>query len=103
VDDPASGALISIGEFARRTRLTAKALRIYDQVGLLRAASIDETMIIDDLAVAGDLAVARLQRLVSDIDRRHANASCSSATSKPPCKETTECSQSRPDRSPRDG
>jgi DNA-binding transcriptional MerR regulator len=42
VADDAAGPLISIGEFARRTRLTAKALRIYDRVGLLRPASIDE-------------------------------------------------------------
>lgn len=33
---------MSIGEFARRTRLTAKALRVYDRVGLLPPASIDE-------------------------------------------------------------
>lgn len=40
--DDAAGSFIAIGEFARRTRLTAKALRIYDRVGLLRPASVDE-------------------------------------------------------------
>jgi len=34
-------AQISIGEFARRTRLTPKALRLYDRNGLLRPASVD--------------------------------------------------------------
>jgi DNA-binding transcriptional MerR regulator len=40
-DDPA-GPLISIGEFARRARLTVKALRLYHQIGLLCPACIDE-------------------------------------------------------------
>jgi len=34
-------ALLTIGEFADRTRLTAKALRIYDETGLLRPAEVD--------------------------------------------------------------
>lgn len=34
--------LLSIGEFGRRARLTAKALRIYDQLGLLPPAITDE-------------------------------------------------------------
>lgn len=34
--------LLSIGEFAARTRLTPKALRIYDRTGLLQPAEIDE-------------------------------------------------------------
>lgn len=33
---------MSIGEFARRTRLTAKALRVYDRIGLLPPASVDQ-------------------------------------------------------------
>jgi DNA-binding transcriptional MerR regulator len=33
---------LPIGEFASRTRLTRKALRVYDRVGLLRPADIDE-------------------------------------------------------------
>ncbi len=38
--DPAP-CLLSTGEFARRTRLTAKALRIYDEMGLLRPVGVD--------------------------------------------------------------
>jgi len=102
--DASARALISIGEFARRTRLTAKALRVYDRVGLLRPASIDEAsgyrrydadqvrtgqligllrgaslsladirLILQDVAVGGDLAVERLTRLLTDMDRRHAD------------------------------
>jgi DNA-binding transcriptional MerR regulator len=33
---------IGIGEFARRSRLSARALRIYDELGLLRPARVDE-------------------------------------------------------------
>ncbi len=33
---------MSIGEFARRSRLSAKALRLYDQLGLLPPARVDE-------------------------------------------------------------
>ena len=33
--------LLTIGEFARLTRLTAKALRIYDESGLLRPQQVD--------------------------------------------------------------
>jgi DNA-binding transcriptional MerR regulator len=33
--------LLTIGEFARQTRLTAKALRLYDEIGLLRPADVD--------------------------------------------------------------
>jgi DNA-binding transcriptional MerR regulator len=33
---------ISIGEFARRSRLSAKALRLYDELGLLPPARVDE-------------------------------------------------------------
>ena len=40
-DDPTAG-LIPIGEFARRARLTHKALRLYDRTGLLRPALTDE-------------------------------------------------------------
>ena len=34
---------MSIGEFARRSRLSAKALRLYDELGLLSPARVDET------------------------------------------------------------
>jgi DNA-binding transcriptional MerR regulator len=40
-DDPRSGR-IPIGEFARRARLTHKALRLYDRIGLLRPVLTDE-------------------------------------------------------------
>jgi DNA-binding transcriptional MerR regulator len=33
--------LLTIGEFARQTQLTAKALRIYDELGLLRPAEVN--------------------------------------------------------------
>ena len=39
-DDPRAG-LIPIGEFARRARLTHKALRLYDRIGLLRPVLTD--------------------------------------------------------------
>ncbi len=32
---------LTTGQFARQTRLTAKALRIYDEIGLLRPAEVD--------------------------------------------------------------
>ena len=32
---------MSIGEFARRSRLSAKALRLYDELGLLPSARVD--------------------------------------------------------------
>jgi len=36
-----SAALLPIGSFARRCRLSVKALRHYDELGLLRPARID--------------------------------------------------------------
>lgn len=36
-----TGQLLSIGEFARQARLTPKALRLYDEIGLLRPAAVD--------------------------------------------------------------
>jgi DNA-binding transcriptional MerR regulator len=104
VDGDAAEQPLSIGVFARRTRLTPKALRIYHRVGLLRPASIDHAsgyrrydagqvrtgqligllrgadlslaeigLMLEDLAVAENLAVERLDRLVGEIDRRHAD------------------------------
>ncbi len=35
--------LLSSGEFTARTRLSPKALRIYDRIGLLRPAFVDDT------------------------------------------------------------
>jgi PPM family protein phosphatase len=39
--DPARQQLLSIGEFGRQAGLTAKALRIYDETGLLAPADVD--------------------------------------------------------------
>ena len=39
MDDP----LLSIGVFARRSRLSMKALRLYDRLGLLTPAEVDES------------------------------------------------------------
>ena len=33
--------LLSIGVFARRSRLSMKALRLYDRLGLLKPADVD--------------------------------------------------------------
>ena len=33
---------VSIGEFARRSRLSVKALRLYDELGVLVPARVDE-------------------------------------------------------------
>jgi len=38
---PGSEEFLSTGEFAHRTRLTIKALRVYDEAGLLRPAFVD--------------------------------------------------------------
>ncbi len=40
--DSAAG-LLTIGDFGRLTRLTTKALRIYDEIGLLRPAHVDRS------------------------------------------------------------
>jgi DNA-binding transcriptional MerR regulator len=40
-DDPRERLLLS-GEFTARTRLSPKALRVYDRIGLLRPASVDD-------------------------------------------------------------
>ncbi|MFF7329809.1 MerR family DNA-binding transcriptional regulator [Streptomyces sp. NPDC008150] len=101
VDPP--GALVSIGEFARRTRLTHKALRIYDRSGLLRPAVTDANgyrryavgqvragrivgllrgaglglttigLVLAELDAADDRAVERLERVLADLEREHAN------------------------------
>ncbi|WAL65589.1 MerR family transcriptional regulator [Amycolatopsis cynarae] len=38
----ASGELLTIGAFARASALSAKALRLYDELGLLRPCTVDE-------------------------------------------------------------
>jgi protein phosphatase len=42
-DPPDPQHLVTIGEFARAARLTPKALRLYDDLGLLRPLRVDET------------------------------------------------------------
>jgi DNA-binding transcriptional MerR regulator len=34
---------ISVGEFARRSRLSVKALRLYDEIGVLVPARVDQS------------------------------------------------------------
>ena len=41
-DDPVTDELLTIGAFAARARLSAKALRLYDRLGLLAPAQVDE-------------------------------------------------------------
>src|ERR1700678_636944 len=93
-------AQISIGEFARRTRLSAKALRIYDRtglrapasvdpdtgyrrydeedihrgrlIGLLRGAGLNLAEIEEILGDPAD-AVTRLERATHELDRHHAD------------------------------
>jgi DNA-binding transcriptional MerR regulator len=43
VDEKRSVELMSIGAFAQRTRLSPKALRLYDELGLLAPARVDES------------------------------------------------------------
>ena len=40
-DPESGGALLTSGEFARRSRLSMKALRLYDRIGLLRPALVE--------------------------------------------------------------
>jgi DNA-binding transcriptional MerR regulator len=41
-DEPVTDELLTIGAFAARARLSAKALRLYDRLGLLAPAQVDE-------------------------------------------------------------
>jgi DNA-binding transcriptional MerR regulator len=74
-------AMFTIGEFARMTRLTAKALRIYDDTGLLRPAEVDrssgyrryradqlQTARLIGLLRAADVGLAEIARVLADID-----------------------------------
>jgi DNA-binding transcriptional MerR regulator len=94
--------LLTIGEFARQTRLTPKALRIYDEIGLLRPLEVDASSgrrryggrqvhqarligmlrgvdlslaeigsMLADLDTNRDLAVARLDRHLIELEARH--------------------------------
>ncbi len=59
--------LMTIGEFARRSRLSAKALRIYDELGLLRPSWVDPSNGYRRYAVA-QLDRARLISLLRGAD-----------------------------------
>lgn len=94
--------LLTIGEFGRQTRLTPKALRIYDETGLLRPAEVDPAhghrrygagqvrlarligmlrgagmslaeigLLVADLGQDRDLAMARLDQYLTDLEARH--------------------------------
>ena len=104
VEEDLRAGLIPIGEFARRARLTPRALRIYDRSGLLRPVMTDEAtgyrrygvaqvrigqlisllrgaglgladieLVLRDIAVKPGQGADRLDTLLGDLDRRHAN------------------------------
>ncbi len=68
----ASGGLVTIGEFARLSRLSAKALRRYDEMGLLRPALVDPVngyRYYDPAQVEGARLVAWLRRIGMPLSR----------------------------------
>ncbi len=80
-NDPSPG-LLSSGEFARRSRLSAKALRIYGRVGLLQPAYVNpsngyRSYRVDQLRDARliamlrgiDMSVADIRALFADLDK----------------------------------
>lgn len=92
---------MTIGEFGQLTRLSPKALRIYDRMGLLEPATVEHNgyrwyeeaqvrtgrliallraaglslaeigSVLDELRGSGERAAQRLERLLADKDRRH--------------------------------
>jgi DNA-binding transcriptional MerR regulator len=79
--------LISIGEFAARTRLSAKDLRIYDRIGLLRPATVEEDSryrrnSIDQIRIGqlvgmlrgAELSLADIRLVLEDLDRDRSQA-----------------------------
>jgi DNA-binding transcriptional MerR regulator len=73
--------LLPIGEFARRTQLTTKALRIYDEMGLLRPVHVDRssghrrygveqihTARLIGMLRGADLSLAEIGVLLADLD-----------------------------------
>ncbi|CAN5392617.1 MerR family transcriptional regulator [soil metagenome] len=78
--EPSEG-LFTIGEFGRLTRLTTKALRIYDETGLLRPAEVDsrngyrryaadqlQTARLIGLLRGADVSLAEIASVLSDIE-----------------------------------
>ena len=58
---------VSIGEFARRSRLSVKALRLYDELGVLVPARVDEASGYRHYDVA-QLEAARLVAMLRQLD-----------------------------------
>jgi DNA-binding transcriptional MerR regulator len=82
VTPEAARQLLTIGEFAHQTRLTAKALRIYDEIGLLRPAEVGPAnghrrYSASQVRVArligmlrgADMGLAEIGLLLADLDR----------------------------------
>ncbi|WP_406726947.1 MerR family transcriptional regulator [Streptomyces sp. GD-15H] len=65
--DPENGELLGIGAFAARARLSAKALRLYDRLGLLTPARVDEVTGYRFYR-AGQVERARLVALLRQLD-----------------------------------
>jgi DNA-binding transcriptional MerR regulator len=61
------GRLLSIGVFARRSRLSPKALRLYDRLGLLTPAHTDRDNGYRHYR-EGQLAIARLIAMLRRLD-----------------------------------
>lgn len=87
VTSDAAPALLTIGDFARRAGLTAKALRIYDDIGLLRPLEVDadsgyRRYGIDQvrrgrligMLRGADLTLAEIGEMLADLDRDPASA-----------------------------
>jgi DNA-binding transcriptional MerR regulator len=81
VTQDSAGGLLTIGDFARRAGLTAKALRIYAEIGLLRPADIDpgngyrrygvdqvRTARLIGMLRGADLTLTEIGRLLADLD-----------------------------------
>jgi DNA-binding transcriptional MerR regulator len=98
-----AASLLTIGEFATLTRLTPKALRIYDETGLLCPAGVDQSgirryeqgqfqaarligmlrgadmslaeirLLVRDLDTDCEAALARLERHLVDLEARHSS------------------------------
>ncbi|MFF1293240.1 MULTISPECIES: MerR family transcriptional regulator [unclassified Streptomyces] len=66
-DDPVTDELLTIGAFAARARLSAKALRLYDRLGLLAPAQVDEASGYRYYR-AGQVERARLVALLRQLD-----------------------------------
>jgi DNA-binding transcriptional MerR regulator len=82
VTSKSSKQLLNIGEFAQRTQLTAKALRIYNEIGLLRPVDVDPSngyrrYGVDQIRTArligmlrgADVSLAEIGSLLADLKR----------------------------------